>query len=137
MTPAGERNADDDSVDGLVAMPADGCAGPVFADQCVDEGVWGQVEPCRHLVAQIGEERRKRTAGEGIGAAVLVARRQVLAVEMRNAPLGEVFAEARFAKRQWRNVGEQGILFIAREEVGLVAKPLRQLLRAAEETGLL
>ena len=83
-----------------------------------------------------------RNGGSGplvnaVGVAVVVARRLGAFVEVRDPALREVLAELRLAQRQRRDVREQRVLLVAREEVGLVDEPLRQLLRRLEEPALL
>ena len=57
---ARKRNADDRAVMGLVAMPSDGRAWPVFRHERVNEALRGHAPPRRDALAQIGEKGRQR-----------------------------------------------------------------------------
>ena len=58
-------------------------------------------------------------------------------VEVSDPPLREILAELGLPQRQRRDVREQPVLLVLREEIGLVDEPLGQLLRRFEEPALL
>src|SRR5215813_10908580 len=96
-------------------MPPERSARAVLSDQCVSESLGWYVQPCSHLSAQ-----RVKCSRQLWGSLQDIGGEIVLAAKGRDAPSGPELLVLRLIERKPFDDLQQGPLFSAGQEIGLV-----------------
>ena len=123
-----QGNAGDILEMGLVAMPADTGARPVFIDQHLREGLGRPVRKGRDLLTQRQQEVGDRQRLDDFATVIVIAQ-----TETDDPTVCEMAVEIERLERQSFEMPGKLRLFPRRDQSGLVGKTFGQILRSTKE----
>src|ERR1700722_7408417 len=112
-------------------MPADSRAGPIFVDENLAEGFLGAVENRRNLAPEGNENRWEWRSFNDRATIVVVA-----VAEANHLAVGQKSLKVERLERKRTKLVREGVLFLDRQDVRIIAEPFRQPRGRRKQVGL-